>query len=98
MSFYLIEDVTHSDGYEYRHSFILNAEDTPLPSDIEQLLTAFQYSLSLDDVQGDEVWSDCRIVSCHVKSEVPERDVEVLRRYMPVISLSTVIYNLMELG
>ena len=92
--FYLCKSEARDGGYEYREKFILVAsQDETLPHNIDELLTAWDFGVTVKDVeeQGDEVWSDTRIVSCWVDHEVPNRDYDVARKYLNSVFLNWVL-------
>lgn len=84
-----------SGDYEYRNEFFVLSEHSlaELPDDIDEILTAWNHCLSLDDVkeQGDEVWSDHRIVASWIESEIPIENLDVIARYVGVINLQTIL-------
>lgn len=81
-------------GYEYQSSFILvtQPEDT-LPDNIDQLLTAWQFGLDVKDIetQGDEVWSDCRVVFCGVDGKISDDERDVVKKYLNEVNLHDVL-------
>ena len=87
-----------SGDYEYRNEFFVLSEYSlaELPDDFDEILTAWNHCISLDDVkeqieQGDEVWSDHRIVASWIESEIPIENLDVIDRYVGVINLQTIL-------
>lgn len=94
MSLYICNSEVREGGHEYHSSFILvtQPEDT-LPDNIDQLLTAWEFGLDVKDVeeQGDEVWSDYRVVSCGVDEQIPDDEGGVVKKYLPEVNLHWVL-------
>ena len=94
MSLYLCKSEIRDGGYEYHDKFILNTglDETP-PDNIDQILTAWEFGVPVKDVeeQGDEVWSDCRVVSCWVEHEIPKEEYETVRKYLNGVNLYWVL-------
>ena len=94
MSLYICNSEVREGGHEYHSSFILvtQPEDT-LPDNIHQLLTAWEFGLDVRDVeaQGDEVWDDCRVVSCSVDKQIPDDEGDVVKKYLNEVNLHWVL-------
>lgn len=94
MSLYFCKSEVHDGGHAYYSSFILVARnDQTLPDNIDQILTAWEFGLTVKDVeeQGDEVWSGYRVVSCHVEKEIPDDEWDVIKQYITGVNLYYVL-------
>ena len=81
------------DGYyEYTNVFFILCE-TDLPTDIEAILTAWDYQMSITEVKsmGTEVWDGTRIVDAYIEGPVPIEDLEVLQKHVNVWKLTKII-------